>query len=333
MNAMTEGVGVVAIGRNEGDRLRACLESARSESEALVYVDSGSTDGSVEMARSFGAAIVELDPDVPFTAARARNAGFERLVQLWPELAYVQFVDGDCEFETDWIRAAAQAIAQGNWAVVCGRRRERYPERSVYNRLCDMEWDTEVGETDACGGDSMMQIHAFREVGGFCDDLIAGEEPELCVRIAEAGGRILRLDEPMTIHDAQMFSFSQWWKRAMRAGHAVAEAAARHPGIGGRKNEREIRSAWVWGLCLPVLILGLAFASDGWSLLLASVWPLQIVRIAQRRPRANFSVRDNYIYATACVASKFPHVHGVLRFMIGQWTGRRSRLIEYKGAS
>ena len=46
---MIPRVGVVAIGRNEGERLRVCLESARRDVHALVYVDSGSTDGSVEI--------------------------------------------------------------------------------------------------------------------------------------------------------------------------------------------------------------------------------------------------------------------------------------------
>ncbi len=330
---MNEDVGVVAIGRNEGERLRACLRSARRDAEALVYVDSGSTDGSVEMAREMGAKIVELDADLPFTAARARNAGFEQLAIAWPAVEYVQFVDGDCEFEAGWIQSAARVLATEHWAVVCGRRRERHPDRSVYNRLCDMEWDTEIGETTACGGDSMIRIDSFREVGGFSYDLIAGEEPELCVRIVAAGGRILRIDEPMTIHDAEMFSFGQWWTRAVRAGHAVAEAAVRHPGIAGRKNERDVRSAWVWGILLPAAVLLFALLSLGASLLLALAWPLQIARIARRRPRPNFSTRDNWIYAAACVVGKLPHIQGMLRFSLGRWTGRRSRLIEYKGAS
>lgn len=330
---MTERVGIVAIGRNEGERLRACLESARRASTALVYVDSGSTDGSVELARSLGAGIVVLDPEIPFTAARARNAGFEALSKQWPELAFVQFVDGDCECEPGWIETAAGILEAGDWAVVCGRRRERHPEASVYNLLCDMEWDTDVGEAAACGGDSMMRVAIFREVGGFSDDLIAGEEPELCVRIAAAGGRILRVDAPMTIHDAQMFSFSQWWTRALRAGHAVAEAAARHPGIANGKNERDVRSAWLWAGGLPLLVAGLAIPTRGASLLLALAWPLQVARIARRRPRPNFSTRDNWIYAAACVLGKLPHLQGVLRFRRGRWTGRRSRLIEYKGVS
>ena len=223
-------VGLVAIGRNEGERLRVCLESARDQCDALVYVDSGSVDGSVEMARTLGATIVQLDPELPFTAARARNAGFEALLRLHPDTAFVQFVDGDCELEPGWIEAASRCLSTQDWVVVCGRRRERHPDLTIYNRLCDMEWDTSIGEATACGGDALMRVTAFREVGGFSDDMIAGEEPELCARLVAAGGRILRVDASMTLHDADMSSFSQWWTRAVRAGHANAEGAARHPG-------------------------------------------------------------------------------------------------------
>ena len=330
---MKERVGIVAIGRNEGERLEACLASARRDLEAIVYVDSGSTDDSVSAARRFGAEVVELDTTIPFTAARARNAGFERLLSVWPDLEAVQFVDGDCELESGWLGTALAAFDAEGWSVVCGRRRERYPERTVLNRLCDMEWDTPVGRATACGGDALMRVATFRQVGGFSEDLIAGEEPELCVRILAEGGSIARLDAPMTIHDAQMSSFSQWWQRSKRAGHAIAEGAARHPGVHDGHAEHEIRSAWVWAGLLPVTSLALAPISAGVSLALLALLPLQILRIGLRRPRPRYGLRHNLLYAGNCVLSKFPHLAGMLRFHFGRWTGRRSRLIEYKGAS
>ncbi len=65
--------GVIAIGRNEGKRLVDCLTSVRSATASIVYVDSGSTDGSVAAAEKLGARVVKLDLAQPFTAARARN--------------------------------------------------------------------------------------------------------------------------------------------------------------------------------------------------------------------------------------------------------------------
>ena len=98
--------GVVVIGRNEGERLRRCLESVIRDVGHVVYVDSASTDDSVAMARAIGADVIDLDMRVPFCAARARNAGYERIVECHPELRYVQFIDGDCDMTAGWMGTA-----------------------------------------------------------------------------------------------------------------------------------------------------------------------------------------------------------------------------------
>ncbi len=68
-------VGVVVIGRNEGERLVRSLESVVGKAAAVVYVDSASSDQSVANARRIGADVVELDRSEPFTAARAECRG------------------------------------------------------------------------------------------------------------------------------------------------------------------------------------------------------------------------------------------------------------------
>src|SRR5207249_2888192 len=161
----------------------------------------------------------------------------------------VQFVDGDCEVTAGWLDAAGLELdARPDVGVVCGRRRERHPERSVYNRLCDLEWNTSEGETDSCGGDALMCVTALHQVGGYDDGLIAGEEPELCARLRAAGWKVVRLPSEMTLHDAAMTRFGQWWRRAVRAGHAYAEVAIRH-GRGGLQSwRRRVRSNWFWAI-------------------------------------------------------------------------------------
>lgn len=324
-------VGLVAIGRNEGDRLRQCLLSVMGKVAHVVYVDSGSTDGSIELARSLLVDVVELDLSTPFTAARARNAGFAHLLQKDTQLEFVQFVDGDCEVVEGWIeRALAELEAQPNVAVVCGRRRERFPKQSIYNQLCDMEWDTPIGEAKACGGDSMMRVKAFQQVGGFNPALIAGEEPELCVRLRQNEWKILRIDAEMTLHDAQMTRFSQWWKRALRAGHAYAEGAWLH----GRSSEghwrRESWSIWFWGFYLPLLALGLIWPTHGFSLLLLVGYPVLAGRIFLKQRRQNICTEHAALYALSCVLGKFAQVGGTLGFLRTHLLGTKSTLIEYK---
>ena len=321
-------VGLVAIGRNEGERLRKCLTSVVGLSRQIVYVDSGSTDGSVDMARSLGVAVVELDMTIPFTAARARNEGFELLRKIAPELKFVQFVDGDCEVVQGWMKKAAQFLVDHpNVAVVCGRRRERFPERSVYNMLCDIEWDTPVGETKSCGGDALMRIDSLEQVGKYRPDLIAGEEPELCVRLRAAGWKIWRLGEEMTLHDAAMTRFSQWWKRTKRSGHAYAEGAFLHGAAPERHRVKESRRVWLWGLGIPLITVCLMLSTGAWGLLLLLIYPIQTVRLALKGTR---STQSNWWRALFLVLGKFPEVAGQLNFLYNRLIGKKTRLIEYK---
>lgn len=318
-------IAAIAIGRNEGARLVQCLDSLQGRVGRIVYVDSGSTDGSVEMARARGVEVVTLDMTQPFTAARARNAGLDCL-RAGDVPEFVQLVDGDCEVRPGWIETAFLFLQENpKVAVVCGRRRERFPDASVYNAHCDREWDTPVGEALACGGDALMRMAALDQVGGYDPALIAGEEPEMCVRLRQKGWTIWRLGAEMTLHDAAMTRFSQFWKRSRRAGHAYAEGAHMHGAPPERHFLRETRRAVLWGLALPLAILMLALICP-WFLLLFAIYPLQIARLARRSGGGRAAWED----ATLLTLSKFAEGLGVLEFHLRRLGGRRAGLIEYK---
>ncbi len=325
---MSSAIGVVVIGRNEGERLERCLASLVGAVGKIVYVDSGSTDASVQLAQGLGVEVVALDMSRPFTAARARNEGFACLQRLQPDIRFVQFVDGDCEVVDDWLaKAQAFLCEHPAVAVVCGRRRERFPQRSIYNRMCDLEWDTPVGEAKACGGDALMRADAFAAVKGFRADLIAGEEPELCVRLRAIGWKVWRLGEEMTLHDAAMTHFSQWWQRTLRGGHAFAEGAYLHGALPERHWRQESRRAWLWGLTIPVasVVASLLF---GWvGLLVLLVYPLQVLRLARR---GHLSAWENWLHAGFLVLGKFPEMLGQFKFMLSRFGVRKVSLIEYK---
>ena len=316
-------VGIVAIGRNEGERLRRCLSSIDVAGVPVVYVDSGSSDGSSDMARALQAQVVDLDMAQPFTAARARNAGLQALVAGHPELDFVQFVDGDCEFERGWIMAAIGFLdAHADVAVVCGRRRERYPEASFYNRLCDAEWNTPVGEARACGGDALMRRAALVAVGGYDPALAAGEEPELCHRLRAEGWRVWRLDTAMTIHDAAMHRFRQWWLRAVRGGLGYAQAWRLTSGRPDPLYRRETLRALFWTLGVTTFTAVAALAIDLRLILLAPlIWMLQFLRLAYRHGPARGAL---------LLVGKAAETTGILTFASRALRGRTGGTVCYK---
>lgn len=325
----TQRIGVVVIGRNEGQRLVDCLESLISQVDHIVYVDSGSQDNSIQNAFERNVEVIKLDTSIPFTAARARNTGFARLMEIAPEIEYVQFVDGDCEVVDTWLDAAAKFLdEEDEVAVACGRRMERYPDESIYNLMCDMEWDTPVGEAKACGGDALMRVQAFKEVAGYRDSLIAGEEPELCVRLRKNGWKIERLDEEMTWHDAAMMTFKQWWKRTVRAGHAYAEGCYLHGAAPERHWVKETVRVWIWAALIPLLIVFSLFFHWQVSLAFVHLYVAQWVRLALK----NLQDAKPFPWKLAGynVIGKFAEFRGQLQFYKSLLTSKQSKLIEYK---
>lgn len=325
-----DNVAAVVIGRNEGERLNRCLKSLLTSVSTIVYVDSGSTDGSVELAQSLGVKVVSLDMTKPFTAARARNAGFFYIIENMTKVEYVQFVDGDCEVDESWLTTAYEFIVKNQqYAIVCGRRREKSPKSSVYNQMCDIEWNTPIGDALACGGDALMRINALLEVDAYNPVLIAGEEPEMCFRLRNKDWKIMRLDAEMTMHDAAITRFSQWWKRAKRSGYAYASSAYLH---GCETDEhykvKEVFSIVLWAVLLPMLILFLTFFVTKWALFCFIVYPVQLLRIWMMNQTTEFEGKFKYAFFT--LIAKLPQFIGVLEFVSNKFKGKSEQLIEYK---
>lgn len=324
-------LGIVTIGRNEGERLRRCLLSLLGRGLPVVYVDSASTDGSPELARSLGAEVVELDPSQPVGVPRARNAGFQRLGQLDPQLRFVQFVDGDCELVEGWLERAYRVLEEHpEVALVTGRRRERFPERSTYNRLADLEWDMPLGEIEGSHGDIMVRAEAFRQAAGFDPAVLVGEDYELCVRLRKLGWVLLRIDAAMTHHDMAMTRFAQWWRRSIRSGYGYADGWVLHGRPPVRHYVREVRSILTWGLFLPGLVLALLVPTRGVSLVLLAGYLDLYRRIHRYALGRGWPPTQARLFARWCVLAKFPMALGMIVYGFRRLTRRRLRIIEYK---
>jgi glycosyltransferase involved in cell wall biosynthesis len=316
-------VDVVLIGRNEGARLIAALESLRGTARQVVYVDSGSSDGSVAEAEARGATVVRLDMTRPFTAARARNAGFDALED--PQI--VMFIDGDCTLVPGWLEAGRGFLdANPGVGMVTGWRSEIHRDASVYNQLCDWEWRRPAGRILACGGDMMVRATLWRAVGGMNPQVIAGEDDEVCCRFREAGWALHRLPVEMTRHDAAMLRFGQWWARAVRTGHAFGQVHGLHPDY----FDGEVNRVLLYGLALPAIFL-LGLATTPWVSLLAPLgYGANYLRTARGLRRQGLPPREVRSHAALITLSKIPNMIGLARYHLRRLRGASMRIIEYK---
>ncbi len=317
MSALVSRLGVVVIGRNEGARLKESLLSVMPLGCPVIYADSNSSDGSISLAKSCGVITLQLDPALPMSASRGRKEGFELLNRLYPDLEYVMFVDGDCVIEKSFIiKATKILIDRPDVSVVFGRLRELHPDRSVYNRIANLEWARPAGEVLACGGNALFRINDYVSCGGYREDIVAGEEPELCSRIRSTGGKILCIDDLMGFHDLGFSSFKQWWVRGLRSGYGALSVRSQ---FGVKYFDRQILSAWTWVLAWPLLsgclvvlaaALGGPFAGACVVLLASSLLPLQVFRISLAGAARGLSREDAVVYGALMMVNKWASVAG-----------------------
>ncbi len=328
---MLNNLGIVVIGRNEGERLKSCIISILDHSNKIVYVDSGSTDDSLGFCKSKDIDYIELDMSIPFSAARARNAGFFSLIEKNENLEYVQFIDGDCLLNPEWLNIAMKFLDDNTeYAIVAGQRKEQFPMASVYNLLCDIEWNTPIGETEACGGDFLVKVKSFKEVDGFNPFIIAGEEPDLCYRLRKLDWKIYRYDHDMTYHDAAMKKFSQWWRRSIRAGHAYAQGFLTHYKDGKGYYFPQVVRALVWGVFFPISVFILGLLGSLWFFTLYLIYIYRFIRIFLRKKKEIKNIRSSLIYSSFSILTPVPQTFGIVLLLWRRVLGKKYKIIEHK---
>lgn len=327
---------IVVIGRNEGHRLARCLESVAAmrgvSGQQTIYVDSASTDESPAIAQAFDTEVIVLRAEHS-TAARGRNAGWRSA-----RAPFILFLDGDTVLHEDFPRRALDALAHDSTvAAVWGHRREIYPAHSIYNRVLDLDWIYPPGESAFCGGDVVIRRSVLEQIDGFDSALIAGEEPELCRRIRHVGHRILHIDCPMTGHDLNITHFRQYWRRALRTGHAYAEISTRFRASSDPMWLRESKGNLIRGSFWVGSLVG-SVASLGFSPIPLMLWIGVLVGLSGRSGwKARWKAPNQpyllLMYGMHSQLQQIPMLIGQLQFAWNRKAGRRRRLIEYKEGS
>jgi glycosyltransferase involved in cell wall biosynthesis len=311
-----EKYGIVVIGRNEGIRLAECFKSIKNNDCRIIYVDSASTDNSLEIAKQFKIETISLDPYSPLNAARGRNAGAQRLLELDPSIPLIQFIDGDTALDKNWLQTAQTTLQKKTEiAVLVGDLTEKNPSSSIYKQLSALEWEQVYGEVKSVGGNCMIRTQVFLDVGGFNSEIAAAEDSELCYRIRQKGWKIFHMNVPMGIHDTQIFNFRHFCKRCVRTGYAYQQVSMLYKNNEEKIFLRENLSNWIYGGVIPVLAIGLMPLSHGLSLLLFLIYPFLFGRIFFRMKKC-WNPLLAFLYAFMCVITKFPGFYGACKYLL-----------------
>lgn len=252
---------VVIIGRNEGKRLVRCIEAVRrAELPAgeieMIYVDSGSEDGSLERVAGLGLKTLEAGSDSP-SPGLGRDIGWRD-----SSAEMILFLDGDSALEPGFVARAWHLFEDPKIAIVSGHVREYDPLGSIYNRALSLEWNSPEGPLEHCGGNCIVRRSALEAAGGFLRDAPGGEDAELCRQVRKRGWIVWFWPEVMVRHDMAMRNFRQYAQRGFRRGYSVAAIAG--PDIEWRIQSR--RSMRVWGGLVWVLLASAPFAVDEFGL-------------------------------------------------------------------
>jgi len=259
-------VAIIAIGRNEGDRLKSCLRAAMAGARTVVYVDSGSEDGSAEYAASVGCIVVQLDPAQPFSAARARNEGFACVMEHEPDVDLFSLSMATATWLTVGSSAASRPSMSGRmWplpADMCARSIPKQPS---------------ITSCATWSGSRCRGRLALAAASSWCAPRLPRSRrlPSRCN--CRRGTRVLRAGAACGLEDSAGGcgdgsprcgddALQPVGRRALRSGHAYAQVAALHGKSDERYYVRDCRRIWIWGLVLPAGALCLAPFTYGLSL-------------------------------------------------------------------
>ncbi|UZJ41336.1 glycosyltransferase [Prosthecochloris sp. SCSIO W1101] len=322
----------VIIGINSEKTLERCINSILSSDypRALLhifYADGGSSDRSTEIARTFTeVTVIELNLEFP-TPGIGRNAGWKA-----GSAPFVQFLDSDTILDPEWLAACLEAMNDDREVgAVRGYRREMHPERSFFNWIGDLEWNVLPGECDSFGGDVMIRRDALELSGGYDEELVGGEDPELSWRIHEAGWKILMLDALMTHHDLAMLKTAQYLRRSYRSGYGFAAVQSRIGATGSSFWKTEQRriiikgggflAGILAGIAIPAVqpnIAGItvaAFCLAGGTVLLLGPRLFKVGKFMQEN---RLNRNDAKKYAWHCSLVALPQFFGIVRFYTGR---------------
>ena len=196
---------VIIIGKNEEQfiarSIASVIEASKNMDTQIIYVDSASTDNSIEEAKRFPIGILQLRPDWHLSVAAGRYTG-----TLHARGEYIFFLDGDAETEPEWFDEAIAFMDENlDYGAVAGVLEEVYMSLDGTEivggnkNVRGQDLNKHMLGVKSLGGLALFRHSVIKEVGTVNPHLPTAEDHELCLRIRNANYKLARLNYPMAI--------------------------------------------------------------------------------------------------------------------------------------
>ncbi len=309
---MSLQVSIVVIGRNEGAHVARAIRSARREAQGaglraeVLYVDSGSTDGSPMLAIAAGARTHVL-PRTTSNAAKARNRGAELARGRW-----VHFVDGDMTLCPRWLGTAVERAERAGLDALGGRIVERLQGASLWSRAFGLDWCADGHRTGSLGGAALWKRSSFLRLGGFDEELEVGEDPDLYRRALAEGLRVETLARDMVLHELGLRDVRDWWRRAVAVGRSAAIVGTRF------QDRRLMLQRFAFPLLVAVAVTGALLVDPRLLVLPLTACLALLLRRFLLDRRSGMTQGNAWLHAVHVYAVKFPQLLGALRVLLAR---------------
>ncbi len=214
-------VSIVIPAYNAQDTIIKCLHSIRfldypPEKLEVIIIDNGSTDNTVQIVKKLGFNIVSF-PNGSIGAVRNFGASFARG-------EVIAHTDSDCVLPAQWLISAIRAM-QTDKAIGAVGGGCLVPNDAT---LLEKAWVTqqkdnlqEVKYLPAC---NFILLKAFFDsLSGFNEEITAGEDDDLSIKISETGRKIVSIKDCYILHLGYPKTYYKIFKRQIWHGRSALD--------------------------------------------------------------------------------------------------------------
>jgi glycosyltransferase involved in cell wall biosynthesis len=260
-------ISVVVIGKNEALNLPDCFNSIQNidypqDKLDVIYVDTGSTDSSVQISHQYSVRVAEEISNYP-SPALARNRGLHEAKH-----DIIHFIDGDMTIGHDYLKNAVQYLGKNGVVCVIGRLDEKNKHKNLISWILHYHWaKRKPGFMDAPGAGGTFLKSVLLEVGGYDTEILRGEETDLGIRLRKKNYRILMIDKLMGTHDYGIKTFLDIIRYFLSSGRNLGRSLYLTSSDYFQSEKKVARNTLIRTFLLA-FIVGVILATQKWVFLL-----------------------------------------------------------------